>query len=1036
MTTIPFKQNPDQSDAPESNDALALRLLRQGKIRAALDRAKSVHKARPTPQSETFLLQCYAAREREMRAAGRAAEADALCAFVAENFPGSDLARVGNPIAASPKVTTPTPIAAPTAETARQGPSENDPLAAALTRLSDPGISEDARRAAEETVAEAAFNPLALAEHPALSPGHPLAAAAKAVAEAFSAVVQRPVADAEIALPEISRRSPLAGWKLLIRAIAHLQRREDEQAATALERLAAMPSAPARLVPELRLILANQAEKLDGEFRRIFAPWRPREKRLPAALARVDAALSWFLPKVVLDYREAKKARKMEKELCAALHSAAEAIRLEAPSLGEAFRGSVVPKALMFTNVPLPELEKAAGGAAVRSAAFWRLAALAMEERLGRWQGSDSLGDLCAAWDGYRRHGIAEGLFPGGGPEEAEIYRHLAETLMDFQAYRWDGFALKANNFGADYCYGPEQPEAVRALKPDAKAKPLPPDPAYLFGEAARLAPTSAIFRTWLDAARHLEKFGAMGLGGPIGKNFSKNVPSEKVIEAWSLALPNDPAPWLLLMKEAEDRDALSLAQKHLARAEAIDPLNADLKRGKWRLVLAVCRKHLKQGKAHLVMADLGELKELKRFGPDHTDWLLEAIRWVIVSHLTAEAEKCHARLVEMIGGGEAGKAAAALLESGLLILAHQSLYPKTFSSPPLPPQKEAAQVLPAIIAVTRLLQLSGTIFGWTKKSKWPEWIAKALELVPEKDLPFLAETMLPSGHYEILFKLTARVLAKTAKTNHTGQALYLRSCALRSSKTYQLLRIQQCLRAAAEIARRSDDRATLDAVTAVVQKEGESLRYFSDPRATLAPMSDNQINEVIKIERKNAAFPSGRGIDPYLDSIFDQPFDDDADEDLDDDFDDDFEESDWEELCPCPECRRKRGERVAGGRGGAADSGLPRELKKLLETTTGVFSQEYLDLLRGFGLSKHGARIIAEIITPVLVMRTIMGKGIGNGFFEFLHMEPDTRDKVMEALPKLSAEDRRLIEEGDIREQFASVHRSLKAGPKRGKKR
>ncbi len=1007
MKKPPFIQKSAEPDTPENNDALALRLLRQGKVRAALDRAKSLHKAGPTPQSETFLLQCYAARAREMRESGHSAEADALCAFVGENFPGRDLGAVGSPLELRPK-----PAAVP--GTIAEVLSKSDALAAALKRLADPGLSEDDRRAAEGTVAELVFNPPALAEHPLLTPEHPLTVPARAVAKAFQAAVTRTVTDAEIALPEVSHRSPLAGWKLLIRAIAHMQRREDAPAREALERLAAITGAPAGLVPKLLLILGDKGDKLEGEFRRIFSPWRSREQRLPAALERVDRLLARFSPQGDLAFLHPNKACKVEKELAAALRGAAEAVRLEAPDRAGVFSEAVVSRALMLTEMSLPEIEKALGGPAVRSASFWRLAGLAMEGRLALWDDQDAVGDLCTAWDRYRRHGVAEGVFPAGGREEAEVYRHLARMLMDFDTYRRGVFTLEIHKFAADYCYGPEQPEGVRALKPDAKTQIFPPDPAYLLGEAARLAPTPEIYRDWLDAAHLLQGVGPARAGGHPSQNFPKRVSPEYVLQAWTQALPKDTTPWLILMQEAENRNALTVAQKHLAVAEAIDPMNADLKRGKWRLVLAVCRRHLKQGKAHLVMADVVALKDLQRFGPSRADWLLAGLDWVVASRLAEVSQKLHLRLVDLLGGGEAGEVAASLLKSGILGASHQSLYPRELLMTPPPALEKAAQVMPVAIGVTRLLEQCGFSFGWGKKSKWPEWFIKTAELVPKKDLPFLAETMLPGGHYKELFTLTAITLAEKEKSNFTGRALYIRALALKSGKTNQNLRIQLCLRAAAEIARRTNDRVVLDSVTAIVRKEGESPQALVGPGETLAPLPDDQLDEVAAIERKNSAFPSGRSLDPYEDSCFAGYFDD-----------DDF--ADVEDVCQCPECRKRRE--------GKNPLGL-NALDQAFEEVKDDYLDEFQSIMRDMGLSKAGSRTIAEIIVKTLAMKFMMGEDIGNSFYDFTVKEPDILNKIMAALSGMTPEDRRLIEEGVASALSGSLSGSNRAGRNIGKRR
>ena len=71
-------------------------------------------------------------------------------------------------------------------------------------------------------------DPSALANCDALPAGHPLRRGASDLVDALSAVTGGPVADEEVALPGISRRSPLAPFKLLVRAIAAFYRGDDE----------------------------------------------------------------------------------------------------------------------------------------------------------------------------------------------------------------------------------------------------------------------------------------------------------------------------------------------------------------------------------------------------------------------------------------------------------------------------------------------------------------------------------------------------------------------------------------------------------------------------------------------------------------------------------------------------------------------------------------------------------------------------------------------------------------------------------------
>ena len=103
----------------------------------------------------------------------------------------------------------------------------------------------------------ALFVVLALAGCATLSPEDPLRRAAVALERAFAAVTSGPVAEDALALPEVSHRSPLASWKMLVRAIACFYRREDDSCRKYLD--AIKPgSPPARLVPAIQAMLSGK----------------------------------------------------------------------------------------------------------------------------------------------------------------------------------------------------------------------------------------------------------------------------------------------------------------------------------------------------------------------------------------------------------------------------------------------------------------------------------------------------------------------------------------------------------------------------------------------------------------------------------------------------------------------------------------------------------------------------------------------------------------------------------------------------------
>src|SRR5207249_3064361 len=93
--------------------------------------------------------------------------------------------------------------------------------------LNDPDLPAERRVAIEQAIAREVYDLAALAGCPVLPVEHALRQSAAALMRAFVAATATPSTEEELALPEVSRRSPLAPWKLLVRAIGHFYRLED-----------------------------------------------------------------------------------------------------------------------------------------------------------------------------------------------------------------------------------------------------------------------------------------------------------------------------------------------------------------------------------------------------------------------------------------------------------------------------------------------------------------------------------------------------------------------------------------------------------------------------------------------------------------------------------------------------------------------------------------------------------------------------------------------------------------------------------------
>jgi hypothetical protein len=81
--------------------------------------------------------------------------------------------------------------------------------------------------------------------------------------------------------------------------------------------------------------------------------------------------------------------------------------------------------------------------------------------------------------------------------------------------------------------------------------------------------------------------------------------------DVWKRLRPRDVRPWLLLMDAYEGRNALRMASDALATAEQLDPLGAEVRQARLRLVVKTAQRHVQNGKPHLLVSDLAELEHL-----------------------------------------------------------------------------------------------------------------------------------------------------------------------------------------------------------------------------------------------------------------------------------------------------------------------------------------------------------------------------------------------------------------------------------------
>ena len=530
-------------------------LIANGKFRNALESAKEFHKVQRTSASESLLLDAYAARIQSLLDQNLEPEAKSLLDLVRKRFP-SARERLDTAVAAV---------------SARAGD-----LAGLLQPLNDPEINSERRTSIERIIQTQVTDLTALAGCVALSPENSLRQAATALDRAFDMVTSGPVTEEQIALPEVPYRSPLAPWKLLIRAIACLHRGEDE---ACRESLAAIKpeSIPARLVPAMQAMLGvKTATALKPAEAMLVARIIANLPELRGALANLDRAFA--------EHNEGRIFKAVRAAVRECHHSAPDRL-VELKQL-IALRGAV---GCLDTRGLLGALE----GAPRQDAAFFRMYALAME-------GSDDEEDVveaCELWDKFRQQAVQEGWFRASGVEAATLYLHIAAVLEQIPGELLKKFQRSGNRQtgGEDrYFLFPEK----------------------LFARACVIDPHSDAFAQWMCwAARH-----SVSQAEAVGRE-------------WHRIRPGDIEPLLYLMQQAEKRKAFSTALSYLEKAEHIDAVHSVVRAARLRLLAAGAMNHLQKKKPHLAAEKLALMVQLPQSQQGDRPGFLAALR-----HLICEA--------------------------------------------------------------------------------------------------------------------------------------------------------------------------------------------------------------------------------------------------------------------------------------------------------------------------------------------------------------------------------------------------------------
>lgn len=802
------------------------RAIERQSYKAALEKAKELHKKLANEESKNLLIDAYIARIQGMLTKDLAAEAKALADLVASRYPeaAGRLAGLQRGLAA-----------------------QTGDVAALAAPLADPNAAPPARAEAEQAIRKELVDLPALAASGALPEGHPLRVAAADLSRAFAAVTTGDVDDAAIELAGVSHRSPLAAWKTLIRAIASLYRRDDENCRRFLAALGD-DSVPARVGGVLRSVLTESwDESLTPAGQRLVERITGPRIALRVALRTLDQAFSQGAGREL--YRQIRQTVQLCERAC--------------PEMLERLKQHISVRSAV-ANCPVNPVISAMGGGPLHNAYFWRLFARAME----------NTGDFlhaCVLWDRFRGAAVEEGLFAADGPENAFLYLHMAEILGHIQPDHLEEMQQD---------YYDEIDEWGDIYEDESDGSRIPPAyprgkrdlyflfPERLYERATALRPDAEVYRQWLDYAASAQQPDLTG---------------DPVAQRWAADFPEDPRPLLHLAQSAEERGAFDKALKYIGQAEQLGGIDPKVKRARFRLLVAKAVRHLKQGKPDLATRDFVQIEQLPQATEKDRPAFLLSLRWV---HAAMQGDRAQvARLHDRIGDLLGGAVATAIL---LLSTAREC----DFTSAQV---NELLKWLTAykekdlVGAIVRTCQIGTDVDVETLLPvKWGAMLAKWFKRsdcdLDSAGLLTVAQAALVAEWPEVAYYCCGYGLQKGGPLQ--ARFMFLRGKSLPYSAQ---ARRQDCLAAAMELAKRVRD---MDLVGEIADASRRTLNPFGGfgpfgPEMLDAGdlgMDDGTLQTVTDFERKTQKYPKG----PKW------PF---------------FGGGRPAAPCQCPSCRRARGE-------------------------------------------------------------------------------------------------------------------------------
>jgi len=762
--------------------------------KSALDKAKQLHKQMANPESQALLIEAYLGRIRGMMAKNMLIEAKALAELLVQRFPQT----------AEKVIELQCVLAAKS--------SDLDALVAPLAGLTSP---KQWPRAIQDAIRRDVTDPGALAACETLPAHHPLRMAAQAVTDAFAAVTRGSVTEAALALPEVSRKSPLVPWKWLIRALACMYRGQDSECLRFLD--AVDPdSAAAGLAPVTRAILAGAGD----------VSLRPTERHLVESVAGETASLRSALRRLDEDFDQhgfATLAQRIREafRLCERVH----------PDLIERLNQHLYVKC-MFKQVLLdPRNRSLLEKAPYPDTYFWRLMAKSAEADHEHAQ-------ACSLWNQFRLHAVHEGLFSVNGPENVFLYLHMADLLR----------AVDADELGEIQWEYREDPPDFDVLYDfyDVELKPLdkPKDALYfvyperLYGRACAIRPDADIFKRWLDYAEQTES--------------SRPKPDE-VAERWARACPEDWHPWLILAESAEGRNAFTKALKYVDKVEQFGGRNPKAKRARARLLVAKTLRHLKQGKLHLVPNDVTELQALPCASDTDQQAFVSTLQWTraLLSDDQSGADSLQGKVADLLGGDV--PATLLLLSVVNECKTASSGLPKLRKRLSAYKKKDLIQAMVQVCPMGRDMNLTIRIPA-TWRDRLFKWFRKSPCGLDMAQLRIVTEAALTAEWNETAYYCTRHGLQ--AERLPRAQFLFLRA---KSLPIFAIERRQDCLDAAAHLARVTRQ---MDLVASIVDyRKGDPGSRFRSPfdlsESGDLDLTEGELDDILTTELREKKFPT-----------------------------------------------------------------------------------------------------------------------------------------------------------------------------------